>query len=390
MLTVNGPAVAALDAAVARASALLRVLAVMFGLLFILIWHSWYAAAPWRAVAPLVSLGWGAAFAAVCLRRGPFPWLVGVDVGQGLLLAVGGGQLVPPPSVGDAGNWVFVAVSSVALAAAWSLPTLPGALAVLTLGAAYVVGAAITGVSGPAPGAPGRSFVLLVALSAIWGVAVQVLRRRGRAAVELLARIGAEQREAAVAEARARDRREQERIVHDTVLNTLTGIGWGGAGDEVDAVRLRSRRDLGVLESLLAARPDGPDRAASLLHRVGNVVDEARRDGLDIHLRAEPAGATDPGVPPDVAAAIAAAVREALANVRQHARTARAQVIVCLDGGGVRVVVADAGVGFDPARVEPGRLGVRRSIVDRLDEAGGSAEVRSIPGQGTTVVLSWG
>src|SRR5512135_1589705 len=131
---VNGPAVGALDAVVARATAVLRALAVAFGLLFVLIWHSWYAAAPWRVVPPLLSLGWGVVFAARCLRHGPLPRLVGVDVGLDLLLALCGGRLVPPPSVGDGGNWVFVAVFSVALAAGWSLPPLPEALAVPTLG----------------------------------------------------------------------------------------------------------------------------------------------------------------------------------------------------------------------------------------------------------------
>ncbi|HMA45738.1 MAG TPA: hypothetical protein VKP11_00780, partial [Frankiaceae bacterium] len=175
---VNGPAVGALDAVVARATAVLRALAVAFGLLFVLIWHSWYAAAPWRVVPPLLSLGWGVVFAARCLRHGPRPRLVGVDVGLGLLLAPCGGWLVPPPSVGDGGNWVFAAVFSVALAAGWSLPALPAALAVLALGGAYVAGSDLTGVSGPTPGVPVRSFVLLVVLSVTWVVAVQVLRRR--------------------------------------------------------------------------------------------------------------------------------------------------------------------------------------------------------------------
>src|SRR5512146_1139933 len=53
---VNGSALGALDAVVARATAVLRALAVVFGLLFVLTWHSWYAAAPRRVLPPLLSL----------------------------------------------------------------------------------------------------------------------------------------------------------------------------------------------------------------------------------------------------------------------------------------------------------------------------------------------
>jgi chemotaxis protein histidine kinase CheA len=39
--------------------------------------------------------------------------------------------------------------------------------------------------------------------------------------------------------------------------------------------------------------------------------------------------------------------------------------------------------------VEPERLGVRRSITERVEDWGGSASVQSAPGEGTTVCLSW-
>jgi len=39
--------------------------------------------------------------------------------------------------------------------------------------------------------------------------------------------------------------------------------------------------------------------------------------------------------------------------------------------------------------VDPARLGVRRSITERVEDWGGSAWVRSAPGEGTTVSLCW-
>jgi signal transduction histidine kinase len=98
-------------------------------------------------------------------------------------------------------------------------------------------------------------------------------------------------------------------------------------------------------------------------------------------------------VPGQVAMALAYAVREALVNVATHARTGRAWVEVGPSGtagsGGVRVTVRDAGIGFDPAAVDPGRLGLRRSITERVADLGGHAAVRSEPGGGTVVDLCW-
>jgi signal transduction histidine kinase len=55
----------------------------------------------------------------------------------------------------------------------------------------------------------------------------------------------------------------------------------------------------------------------------------------------------------------------------------------------VHVTVRDTGAGFDPARVDPARLGLRRSISERVADWGGRVSVRSAPGQGTVVSMSW-
>ena len=55
--------------------------------------------------------------------------------------------------------------------------------------------------------------------------------------------------------------------------------------------------------------------------------------------------------------------------------------------GAVDVFVRDRGAGFDLAAVPEDRYGVRRSILDRMERHGGTAEVRSTPGEGTEVRL---
>ena len=48
----------------------------------------------------------------------------------------------------------------------------------------------------------------------------------------------------------------------------------------------------------------------------------------------------------------------------------------------------DRGAGFAPDLVAEDRQGIRSSIVGRMERHGGSASVRSTPGEGTEVRLS--
>jgi two-component system, NarL family, sensor histidine kinase DevS len=77
-------------------------------------------------------------------------------------------------------------------------------------------------------------------------------------------------------------------------------------------------------------------------------------------------------------------VQEALNNAAQHAETDRAIVEVAEEEDGVRVRISDEGRGFDAgARHEGfGLVGMR----ERVALAGGSLEVRSSLGEGTTIV----
>jgi signal transduction histidine kinase len=53
------------------------------------------------------------------------------------------------------------------------------------------------------------------------------------------------------------------------------------------------------------------------------------------------------------------------------------------------VTVRDRGIGFDPADIDRTRLGLRRSITERMADCGGQASILSAPGQGTVACLSW-
>ena len=90
------------------------------------------------------------------------------------------------------------------------------------------------------------------------------------------------------------------------------------------------------------------------------------------------------------------AALEALRNVECHARgrdagrQVRALLTVRQVRDGVRVVVRDDGVGFDPADAPQVHLGLRLSVRERMDALpGGWVQVDTAPGRGTRVFLGW-
>jgi len=199
------------------------------------------------------------------------------------------------------------------------------------------------------------------------------------------------------------ERREHERLLHDTALNTLTALARTGGDDVAGAVN-RCRRDVALIEGALgdpdelapgSARPSG-----DLLGDVRAVVADMRSRGLNIHVDLDAVDLNTRGVsavPARVSAAISNAAREALSNVAAHAGTGEAWVkvrLMALEGNAetpcrLQVIVRDKGAGFDLARVDQARLGLRRSIAERTADCGGQASIWSAPGQGAVVRMSW-
>jgi signal transduction histidine kinase len=79
-------------------------------------------------------------------------------------------------------------------------------------------------------------------------------------------------------------------------------------------------------------------------------------------------------------------VQEALNNAARHGGTDRARVDVTEDGKMLRVRIADKGKGFDP-RVSTEGFGLT-GMRERVTLTGGTLEVQSAPGKGTTIVAS--
>jgi signal transduction histidine kinase len=185
---------------------------------------------------------------------------------------------------------------------------------------------------------------------------------------------------------RESERADALRTLHDTVLQTFgliaqrAGDRRQAIGERLDQITRLAGRQADELRAALSgadlARPAGPLRTE--LERLAHRQAE---QGLEVVLLTDGLDATLPANP-----AVVGAVQEALQNVRKHAGVATASVEVISSPSGVEVIVRDRGAGFDPAAVSEG-FGMPRSLRQRLSDEGGSAEISSTPGQGTTVRL---
>jgi signal transduction histidine kinase len=321
-----------------------------------------------------VMAGWTAVTVAAYSRPGGRRrWLIAADV------AVAGALVV---STRWAAGTAWVAAGGPTLPAFWAAaPALAcavaggpwaGVLAALVIAAAdFAERLRFT------PRDPYENTVLLLIAGGIGGYVV----RLGLAAEEAAGQ--AARLQAAVAE-----RERIARGIHDSVLQVLALVSSRGralGGDAAELGRLAAEQE-SSLRALVSA--DGAGRPPP-----GGMA--------DVRVLAETlAGAqvtvSCPAVPvllpAGPAQALAAAAAAGLDNVRRHAgRDAHAWVLVEDEGQAVRVSVRDDGPGFPPGRLAAaaadGRLGVSQCIIGRLREAGGTASVTSVPGQGTEVEL---
>ncbi|UTT63044.1 sensor histidine kinase [Microcella humidisoli] len=178
-------------------------------------------------------------------------------------------------------------------------------------------------------------------------------------------------------------------IVHDSVLTTLlTAARAESSEQKALAAQMASNAMRHLREAALVSPDDGTTvRFRQLADRI---VTAARQMQAPFTVRVR---SLDTRVIPSAQAeALYSAAVQAMMNSVQHAgppEVRRWLKVSGVHGGAVEIEIGDAGAGFDPAHLPEGRLGVRRSIVERTANAGGHADVRSSPGKGTVVVLSW-
>jgi signal transduction histidine kinase len=180
-----------------------------------------------------------------------------------------------------------------------------------------------------------------------------------------------------------------ERDIHD------------GAQQQLVALAVK----LGLVERLVAT---DPERATSMLAEAKAETNDALSDLRDLARGIYPPLLADKGLaaalegqarkssvpvevepdgigryPQETEAAVYFSCLEALQNVAKYAQATKATVRLSQANGSLTFEVSDDGIGFDPV-VSAHGTGLQ-GIADRLASLGGELEIRSAPGDGTTV-----
>ena len=186
--------------------------------------------------------------------------------------------------------------------------------------------------------------------------------------------------------------------LHDAVSQKLFGLVLeaeaagtvlerdpAAAGERVAKLQVLAREALEELRSLVfELRPPDleKDGLGGTLRKHVEVLGRLGQEEIELVLDGEP--------PPDAVRdrEILRIAQEALQNVLKHAKAQRVVVTLRRDADGVLLEVEDDGVGFDPDAPETRsrQLGLT-SMEERAQRLGGTLEINSVPGAGTTVRL---
>lgn len=208
--------------------------------------------------------------------------------------------------------------------------------------------------------------------------------------------------------------------LHDTALSELILIAESAPGPLDERLVAQIGREITALndrdwlvaqgqgqgerESLLAASAAGS--SAWQASAVAVAVDDARARGLTVRVSGDPDAVR--GLDPSVDRAVGQALGQCFINVLRHAGVTEADVSIVVAPEDLTVIVVDDGIGFEVSDLladglEPVRpehtpmgapitqtegIGLRHSVRGRIEAHGGTVEIWSRPGVGTSVMMS--
>jgi len=185
--------------------------------------------------------------------------------------------------------------------------------------------------------------------------------------------------EAKQAELIAQTRADMAAHLHDSVLQTLA-VMQKRAGDAKAVAQLARRQEKELREWLYAEHTDDESATTALK----DVIAELEAT-YPVAVELVTVGDHEMTVEID---AVVRAVREAILNAAKHSGADKIDVYAEISAGHAEAYVRDRGCGFRVEDIEEDRMGIRRSIVDRMMNYGGQVDIRSTPGEGTEIHLS--
>lgn len=244
-------------------------------------------------------------------------------------------------------------------------------LARLAGGLALVVtGLVVFSLAGSRPSALGDTLVVLLVV--VVGAALVF----GPLLWRLARQVDAERRQRLLTQQRA----DVAAHLHDSVLQTLALIQL--KADQPRAVVALARAQERDLRSWLYGADEAPGlTVAAALEKAAAQVELAHGVPVEVVLVGD-------ALLDDDRAALVRAARESMVNAARHSGAPVVDVFAECSGAGIEVFVRDRGTGFDPGSVPADRMGLRGSVVARVERHGGTVVIRSTPGAGTEVALA--
>jgi signal transduction histidine kinase len=278
------------------------------------------------------------------------------------------------------------------------LTFVPAAASIVTLNAGMLIIQLVTGAG--SGGSIWQSIAVtagVIILSIFFSNRLTSVTYESEARGELIAELRSRQADIAALSEQQGISMERERIareMHDTLAQGFTSIvmlGHAVAGElerdpdaarrHVELITRTAQENLHESRRLIAALSPAHLDGSSLVQaveRIGARLEDESGLGVSVSVTGEP----EPAAPALEVVALRVC-QEAMANIRKHADARAVRVTLDYTPELLRISVIDDGRGFDPAasRTGYGLDGMR----SRLHDIGGALEVRSSPGNGTTV-----
>ncbi|GIH27797.1 histidine kinase [Acrocarpospora phusangensis] len=179
---------------------------------------------------------------------------------------------------------------------------------------------------------------------------------------------------------RQEERAEVAAHVHDSVLHTLTLI-QRNANDPREVTRLARSQERELRNWLYQPKQDADATLAAAVRRVAAEEEDAH--GVPIEIVCVGDCELDESL-----SALLHAARQAMVNAAKYSESPVVSVYLEIEPDEVTLFVRDRGKGFTLDDVPEDRMGIRQSIIGRMERNGGSARVKTAPGEGTEIMLT--
>ena len=194
----------------------------------------------------------------------------------------------------------------------------------------------------------------------------------------------------------AAERQRMARELHDTLAQGLAGLILQLEAADAYISSSRPERAQSIIRQAMS-------RARDTLSDARKVIDDLRSvpDDLEAALRQEVSRFSSAsgipcalemnlseGLPEQLCEQTLRVVKEGLTNIARHAQAKQAWVHLLRNEHGLEIEIGDDGVGFDPAKCldQAGHYGLK-GMEERARLAGGSLEIKSVPENGTQLLL---